>query len=155
MMFQVEVTDFWLDEDQDLAPALKRAIVNKAVKTISEQMAEKIDKLISEAISEAVEKAIEPVIEAELVKFMEEGTVKERNRGDTRIPFALYFRNLFEANQGWNAGTQIERYAKNFGENMKLQYNAAFANQIVQNLKEQGMLKDEVVNALLAPPVKK
>jgi len=67
-----------------------------------------------------------------------------------------HVKGIFKNNHGWsNPHSQLERLAKDFGKEIKLQYNNAFANKIVSNMKEQGLLKDEVVQILLegnSPP---
>jgi len=58
---------------------------------------------------------------------------------------------LFFKNTGWNNPERVlKAIAMEFGKELKLQYNNMFANKIVQNMKEQGLLKDEVVQILLS-----
>lgn len=45
----------------------------------------------------------------------------------------------------------IDGIAKEFAKEMEVQYSSAFANKIVMNMKDQGLLKDEVVQILLEP----
>lgn len=155
MIFRVEVDEFWLEEEK-LSTALEQAITHDVMTKVKAQITEKVDKFLIERIKEMADAAIQPMIDQAAQDYLEKGNVEVRpqygNAKGTIKPFRDFFRQCFGENVNKNTTRHIETYAKRFGEEMKLQYNAAFANQIVVNLKEQGMLKDEVVNALLTGP---
>ena len=152
MIFKVKVDNFWLDEE-NLSEALQRKIANEVVKKISESIQPQIDTLLLEKVNEAIGMKLEPMIDDMLMKFLSEGVITPKKAYNSATPDPVtiedHMRSLFQANTSWNAGEQIKNFAKKFGEDLKLQYNAAFANQIVSNMKEQGFLKDEVTQILL------
>ena len=146
MKFIIDIEDFWLDEDDDIEPALKRHITTSVVVQITKAIEDKVNTEVAEKVTETIEAKLNPVIDAKIIDLMATGMII-KNREPVSID--KHIKNIFEQSMGWNAGEQIKKFAKKFGEEMKLQYNAAFANQIVANMKEQGFLKDDVTQILL------
>lgn len=63
-----------------------------------------------------------------------------------------HIQDLFERSHGWsNPNQRVADIASKFGQELKVQYNNLFAMNIVSNLKEQGMLKDDVAAMLTKP----
>jgi len=156
MIFKVKVDDFWLD-DENLSEGLQRAITKDVLAQIKDDVTKRFNELLVEYMEREVEKVIPPLVASLVDGFTENSMVTPKaggyppQKGDP-ISIKDYLNDIFRSSTGFNAKTEIQKYAKQFGETLKHQYNAAFANQIVANLKEQGMLKDEVVNALLTGP---
>jgi len=156
MLFQVNVEDFWIDEE-NISKALERNITNAVVTKIKATIQEQVDKELGPKIEEACLAAVIPAIDKYIHKFItKEGkpvVIKKPRYASTDepeiIPFEDYLRDMFTANTNWNPTREIKGFAEKFGKDLKLQYNAAFANQIVSNMKEQGFLKDEVTQILL------
>lgn len=146
MFFKIEIDDFYLDEERDLKPALVDYIVSSVIMKIEKRIQDKIDRQITEAVSSLSENFIKKAIDDVIQKFVTENKIK---RNGVEITFEDYLRKIFEDNTNWSATSKLRDISKRFGEELKSQYNAAFAMHIVNNMKEQGMLKDEVVNALL------
>lgn len=147
MKFTVEIDEFWLDEDSDLDSALKSHVIHDVTRKIQASIEEKVNIQIAEKIKVLMEERLSPIIDQTITELMTTETILV-NKNPVIIKERLKY--LFQTNNGWNNPTeQIKKFAKNFGEEMKLQYNAAFANQIVANMKEQGFLKDEVTQILL------
>lgn len=147
MLFQVEIKDFWIEEGElsdMLVCAIKQQIVGQILPTLKAQVQEKIYESTTKEISEKVTE----VVNGEISRLIESGTLVTRDKKE--IPIIQHVRDLFNGSHGWNNPSEIlGRLAKGFGEELKLQYNAAFANKIVQNMKEQGLLRDDVVQILL------
>ena len=150
MKFTVDLEDFWLDEDaSDIETELKNHIINSVVFQIGASIKEKVDTQISKTVNEVIERKLTTIIDDKLSDLIDIGTIT-RNRKE--ISIVDHVKEVFEDNNGWgSADKKIERIAKEFGHELKLQYNNAFANKIVMNMKEQGLLKDEVVQILLSP----
>lgn len=146
MKFTIEVEDFWLEEEE-LTGALQSHIKMSVVKQISESIKDKVEKEIADKLNETIEQKLSLVIDSTISDLIATGTIVY-NRDE--ISIVNHVKNLFQKNAGWsNYKSQIERLAKNFGEELRLQYSNAFANKIVSNMKDQGLLKDEVVQILL------
>lgn len=146
MKFIIDVDGFWI-EDDDLEPALKRHIIYECVKKINETIKEKVDSEVTKRVSEVVDSRLSHVINQEIERLVEGGLLM-KNGKEGKI--SEYIQDQFHRNHGWNKPHDIiEKIAKRFGEELKAQYNTIFASKIVQNMREQGMLKDDVAQLLL------
>ena len=138
------------DNDSDFEAAIKHEITCAVMRRISEVYSPKIDKLVESHLTEKVNTKLELMIKHTLDNLVEVGEITSNNK---TIRIEDYIKNLFMQNHGWRAPKeQIEKIAKNFGAEMKTQYNNHFAMNIVKNLSEQGLLNDDVAKALLTPP---
>jgi len=144
--FSIEIDEFWL-EDEDLSEALQAHIKRSVVTEISDNIKEEVETKITEKVTEVINDKVAQIIDSTLTDLIATGTILKNKES---ISIVSHVKDLFMRNSGWsNANSHIERIAKRFGEELKLQYNNVFANRIVQNMKEQGLLKDEVVKILL------
>lgn len=141
------INDMLCDESCDIEEAIKGEIISKTIRKIlpkietqvNEQVFKRIDGIVSERIESAVESAISKTIDS--------GTIVKRGK---TITMEDHIRDMFNDHSSWgNPMKKLEAIAKKFGEELTLQYNAAFATRIVANMKEQGLLKDDVVKILL------
>ena len=146
MKFTVEVEDFWLEEEE-LAAELQGHVKSEVVREISASIKDKVEKQITTQVKEVLDQKISLVIDTVLTDLVATGVIVSDRK---EITIVEHVKNLFQKNHGWSNPTQqMERIAKKFGDELKLQYNNIFANKIVQNMKQQGLLKDEVVQILL------
>jgi len=158
MIFKIKIEKFWMNGEHELEPALKRHIVKEVVAQISAEIQGKVDELMLASVKQATDNMMAPAIDEAIAEFMKDGLIKKKTdyssgKDAKLMPVKEYVEALFsENNHMWSPAKHIDAYCKKFGEDMKNQYNAAFATKIVMNLRDQGMLKDEVINALLAPP---
>ena len=148
MKFTIEVEDFWLEEDsEDLVTELQSYVKRDVLNQISKNIEDKVEKQITEKINEVMDKKMTLILDNTLTDLIAPGTIHV-NREDVTI--VNYIKKLFQQNTGWNQPKdQIAKIAKAFGAEMKAQYNAVFASKIVESMKEQGLLKDDVVKILL------
>ncbi len=147
MKFTVEVEDFWLEEEE-LSTALTSKVKHSVVQQISESIKTKVEAEITKKVGEVIDEKINVVIDQVLSDLVEKQTIVNRNK--QAVTIAEHLKGVFQNHNGWNSPDEkMERIAKKFGDELKLQYNNAFANKIVQNMKKQGLLKDEVVQILL------
>ena len=148
MKFTVEVDEFWLDEESELAPALRNIIKHDVVNQISNNIKDNVQKEITEKVTVFINDVISSAINEKISEIMATGVIKQRN--GTEISITDHVTAMFNNNSGWNSvSNHIDKFAKSFADELKRQYNAAFANKVVLGMKEQGLLKDEVVNILL------
>lgn len=151
--FEVDLQDvveeMFSNESCDLSEAVKSEITRSVVRQISDQAKTGVEKLLFERINPQVQMAIDAKVSSVLDTLLAEGDLVIRGE---KVKFEDHIRDVFTRNTGWNNPTQqIEKIAKSFGEQMKLQYNNIFAMNIVRNLSEQGLLNDDVAKSLLAP----
>lgn len=148
MKFTIEVDDFWLDEDDDIASGLRSHICHDVVCKISKSIEDKVQTQITAKVNEVIDEKMTLVIDSTLSDLVATSLIKS---GSKEITIEQHLKDAFQHNHGWsNPTSKMEAIAKKFGDELKLQYNNAFANKIVQNMKAQGLLKDEVVQILLA-----
>lgn len=149
MKLAIELEDFWMDEDSgDIEAELKEYVVREVAGKIQKSIREKVEEQITKKVQEIIEFKLGTIIDEKISQVIDSETIKPRRCNEIKI--VDHVKNLFETHHGWgNADEKIKRIAKEFGEELKHQYNNAFANKIVQNMKEQGLLKDEVVQILL------
>jgi len=146
MKFTVEVEDFYLEEEE-LTKALVDHVKHDVVCQIKASIKDQVQRDIADAVKNTIEIMLKPIIELELAEVVSKKTIMI-NRSE--ISIEDHVKKMFMDNSGWSNPNQcIERVAKAFGQELKEQYNVAFANRIVANIKEQGLLKDEVVQLLL------
>lgn len=146
MKFIIEVEDFWLDEEE-IDDALKSHVLNTVTHKITGSIKDQVDKEITKKVTETIHKNLDSIIDAKLTELIETGTILINKEP---ISMVKHLKNLFQDNRGWSSiGNQVENYSNKFCKEMKLQYNAAFATKIVMGMKEQGLLKPELVQMLL------
>lgn len=146
MKFTVEVEDFWLEEEE-LTAELQGHVKREVVREISQSIKDKVENQITKKVNEIIQQKVSLVIDDTLTDLVGTGVIV---RDKKEITIVEHVKNIFQQNHGWsNYHRQMEAIAKKFGAELKLQYNNAFANKIVSNMKEQGLLKDEVVQILL------
>jgi hypothetical protein len=147
MKFTVDVSDFYLDEESELEPALKAHLIHQIISKITKEIEEKVQKEVSIKALQLVADRLSSVIDNKLDEMVATGVITVSGK---QVSIVDHIKTVFENSHGWsNPSKQIQEFAKKFGESMKAQYNVVFANQIVVSMKEQGFLKDEVVNLLL------
>ena len=147
MKFTIEVEDFWLDEEE-ITEALQSHIKMEVVREIQKSIKDKVEDQIAIKIKETIDQKIALIIDSVLTDLVTTGVI---TRNGVEISIVDHVKNIFQSTTGWNSPTkQIAELAKGFGVEMKAQYNAVFANNVVQGMKEQGLLKDDVVQMLLS-----
>lgn len=154
MKFTVELEEFWLEDGGDIEyieSELKREIIREVTSKIRESLSEKVNEEIYEKVKEFTISRMSVVINEEIAKCIETGVIESRRTGTKKeISINEHVKEMFVSNSGWgSADHYISKIAKEFGEELKLQYNNVYANKIVQNMKEQGFLKDDVAQMLL------
>ena len=144
------VEDMQSNERYDLSEAIKSQISYAVAQKVSSMAQASVEKLLSERITPQVNQIVEAKVSSALDHLIAVGELNIR--GNT-TSIKEYVENCFMNNTGWSSPSkQIEKIAKEFGNEMKMQYNNIFAMNIVKNLSEQGLLNEDVAKALLAPP---
>ena len=141
------INDMLCDENCDIEEAIKSEIINKTIRKILPKIEDQVNAQIFKRVDGIVTERIEQAVESAISKTIDSGTITQRGR---TITMEEHIREVFNNHSSWgNPMKKLEAIAKDFGDELKLQYNAAFATRIVANMKEQGLLKDDVVKILL------
>ena len=146
MKITLNLEDVW-DEDTYLDDALVSSIKFSVIQEMKKNIQDDVDKKVTEIATQVIKDRLTGLIEEKISELIDVGKITVSGK---QIPLTEHITNLFSKDHGWSQANQkIEHIAKEFGAELKLQYNNVFANRIVHNLKEQGFLKDELVSILL------
>lgn len=147
MTFNITLDNFYLEDCDDIEEALKNHIIGEVVIRIKRSIQDKVDSQITQKVDNIIKEKIAPIIDRELTNLVATESI---TRNGDKIKISDHIKSIFERDRGWdNVSGQIDNLSKRFSQELKAQYDAAFANQVVLGLKEQGLLKDEVVKLLL------
>lgn len=143
------VSDMLCDETSDFKEAVKSEITRGVIGGVKQSIQQQIDKLVSERVNPQITALIDAKVMETLDALIDAGEMSIRGKN---VKIADYVRQVFEGNTGWNnPHDKISKIAKDFGNDLKMQYNNLFAMNIVKNLSEQGLLNADVAKLLLAP----
>ena len=146
MNITIELDDEWIEE-QSISEAMEESIKRSIVFSLTEKNKQRTEVAITNAVDEAIESKLNAVIDEVISQAVDNGRIM-RNRQE--ISIVRYIETLFMESSGWGSpNKKIEAVAKKFGEDLKIQYNNIFAAKIVENMKKQGFLKDDVASLLL------
>ena len=146
MNITIELDDEWIEE-QSISEAMEESIKRNIVFSLTEKNKQRTEVAITNAIDKAIESKLGDVIDEVISQAVDNGMIK-RNRKE--ISIVEHISESFMVHSGWGSpNKKIEAVAKKFGEELKIQYNAIFATKIVENMKKQGFLKDDVASLLL------
>lgn len=149
MKFVVEVEDFWLDEEDEIQPALQKYLIGNVVQQISKSIEKKVEDKVTREAKNQVENSLFKAIQKKVSEVIANGKIKGQYTNDSEISIEDWIKNEFEKNTGYRSATdQIKKLANVFGKEMKDRYDLLFASQIVAKLNEQGMLKEDVAKML-------
>lgn len=142
------VHDMFHDEENSISEALRGHIMNGVIRkilpvmksSIEDQITNKISKIMIDRVSSAVDEKVKDFVGGEGVVMID----------GKRKTLPAHIGYMFENCRGWNDPSRhIEKVAEKFAKELRGQYNNIFAMNIVSNMKEQGLLKDDVVKMLL------
>ena len=150
MKIQIEIDDFYLDEESELEPALKRYVINEVVSKINKQIEDKVNDTITRQVKQQVEKQLLTKTNKIIDEFIEKGKIKGDYSSDPEITVEQHIKNKFNNKNGWgNPSEQIAKLAEKFGAELRNRYDLLFATQIVKKLDKEGLLKENIAKMLL------
>lgn len=151
MKFTIELSDFYLDEENDLESALKDHIIKSCVKKISADLKSKIDECIINEIKKQVEGSLCTKISSFVSECIDNDKIKGRYTGDPEMTLKEWVKLQYTSTAKEKApiDSTIEKLAKQFGEELKKRYDLLFASQLVAKMKDSGFIKEEVIQLLL------
>jgi hypothetical protein len=156
MKFTVEVSDFYLDEEGDIESQLKQFVIKDVVSQIQKSIESKINDAITLEVKDQVSKSLYRNIQKIVTEVISEGKIKGKNSRDGLVTIEEYIRLDIENNNGYySPKEQIEKLAKQFGDDLKKRYDLLFASQIVAKLNENGFLREDAIKMLLQITEKK
>ncbi len=147
MKITIDVSDFYLNNEDDLETNLKIFVIDKVTNSIYKSIEKKIEDQIERRVKDEVDQKLSRFIN----KTIEDLIATENIIKDGKsISIADHIKNVFQNTNGWNNSTDaIKKLATQFGSELKARYDLQFASHVVVKLNEQGMLKEEVAKMLI------
>jgi hypothetical protein len=150
MKIEINISDFYLDEDDDLEQGLKDYIKRDVIKQVYASIQEKVQKEITAKVIEVVEENLFTEISAAMKTQIESGKIQSRYDRSKEITLAEYTKECFTHDRGYNSfDNLIKELANEFATEMKGRYDLLFASQLVAKMNENGLLKDDIAKLLL------
>ena len=147
MKIQIEVSDFYLDEDDSLEEGLKKYIKNEVTATIFAKIKAKVET----EIIQVVEKHVLENLSAEISKAIDNGKIKNKS-GSTLVSINEYVQDclLSSSSSNWQSFEKsIKDISKTFCDEMKRRYDLNFAANVVSKMIDNKLVKEDAVKMLL------
>lgn len=145
------ISDMFEEGTTDISKILKGQVIHSVVRQVLPKMQSSIDAQVVERINTIIESRVEATVDSVLDKVLNGAAVITVNREQKTI--TKHIQDIFSRSNTWNNPQEkISAIAKTFSSELNLQYNNVFAMNIVSSMKEQGLLKDDVVKMLLEEP---
>ena len=152
----VDLEDLFVEgEETTITEEVKSAIMAKikqeAIGNLSKQSLE----VISHQIKEELAASIPTIVTSRISEVISNNKIRKASYNEDLITIQEYIEK--EISNKYATSSDIDRYlhsvvnqqAKDIAEELKTRYDANFALQIVNNMKNMGMLKDDVSQMLL------
>lgn len=153
MKLKVDLDDFYLDEEDDLVPAIKDFVVNKVTSTIWDRVEEKIKQKILDLCNENIQKIIDEKIETYLTEMLDKEMIKKDRWSDELVSLQEYvsttFNKDFDNNYKKRLDNIVESKTKDICEEIKKRYDLLFASQLISKMNDQNMLKEDIAKLIL------
>lgn len=153
MKLKVDLDDFYLDEEDDLVPAIKDFVVNKITSTIWDRVEEKIKQKILDLCNENIQKIINEKIETYLTEILNKEMIKKNRWSDELVSLQEYvsiaFNEDFDNDYRRILERIVEGKAKDICEEIKKRYDLLFASQLISKMNDQNMLKEDIAKLIL------
>ena len=153
MKLKVDLDDFYLDEEDDLVPAIKDFVVNEVTSTIWDRVEEKIKQKILDLCNENIQKIIDEKIEMYLTEMLDKEMIKKDRWSDELVSLQEYvltaFNKDFDNNYKNTLGRIVEGKTKNICEEIKKRYDLLFESQLISKMNDQNMLKEDIAKLIL------
>lgn len=153
MKLKVDLDDFYLDEEDDLVPAIKDFVVKKVTGTIWGRVEENIKQKILDLCNENIQKIIDEKIEKYLTEMLDKEMIKKDRWSDELVSLQEYVSTTFNKNFDNNyrnaLGKIVEGKTKDICEEIKKRYDLLFASQLISKMNDQNMLKEDIAKLIL------
>lgn len=148
MKITVDLNDFWLEEEEELIPALQEHVKNTVIRNIGDSIKKQVDAFMDKAIKEEITSQLEVRVNVLMEAYLQTGKVKGQYSNDPEMTITDWLGKKLS-----DSRPQIQDYivkaAAKQAEELKNRYDLLFASQIVQRINQQGLLKEDVAKLLL------
>lgn len=148
MKITVDLEDFWLEENEQLIPALQHHVKTMVVREVSESIKKQVDAFMDKAIKNEIEKQLEIRVKLLMDAYLESNKLKGSYSSDPEMTVSEWIAKKVAESRPSIHDT-VKKQAELIGVDLKRRYDLLFASQIVAKINEQGLLKDDVARLLL------
>lgn len=151
MKIEVNISEFYLNEDQSIEEGLAEYIKKDVIKQISEKIKIQVDNEITSYIIKNTEETLKTKISEAVIDNIKNGKTKSKKNSNELVSIEEYVRECYE-NHGsaWTSfESVIKKVASDFSTEIKKRYDLLFASQIVIKMGENGLLKNEDISKLI------
>lgn len=150
MKIEIDISDFYLDEDQDIEIGLKNYIKNQVVNEIWSKINKKVEEQITMQVKDTVEKEMYRQITTHIGNIIKTEKTKSLNKPNEMVTMEEYvIEHLTRNNWQGTFSDNMKKIADNLVADLKKRYDLLFASQIVGKMNESGLLKDDVIKLLM------
>ncbi|MGL5913110.1 MAG: hypothetical protein ACRCZB_03010 [Bacteroidales bacterium] len=144
---ELELDDLWTNEEGSLSKELVSSIKSAVVYELRNKYEADIKSLISSEIINEIKNHCKDSIENEFSKFFKEGKIDRYGKQVTVSECIEQYFSDSECNRYFNKF--MNEFTEMFCKEKKKEYDRVFANKMVRNLGNLGLLKDELLDCLL------
>lgn len=151
MKIEIDISEFYLDDEDELLPALKSFIIGEVIREINGNIKKQVEGLTNELLVNTIQAELGVRVRVLIDEFVKTGTVKDRSYGNDNKVKSIH-EWIAEQVRSSNSDIvdSIKKLAATQVNQLKAQYDLLFATQIVNKIKDAGYLKDEVAQLLLS-----
>lgn len=151
LQVEIDLDDMWFEEDGSLSAQIKNALVHEIKQQVLSKMSQDTKAEMAAAVKRLVDQIFADMVNAEMTRLLIEDQIQVGGKNRTLRELIA---EKFESS-GWNnPEEQIKKLAKTHADEIKMRYDLMFATQIVANMSNHGLLKDEMSKLLLPQPEK-
>lgn len=144
--------EYGIDVDIDLKHEIKTDITHQAKQAVLKEVKEPLRKDIEDRVKILVKDAYAEEVSETVKKFIREGKLQGRYKGDPEITVNEWIEREFEGSVNNDVLKKaVQNQANNVSEELKGRYDMFFATQLVMKMNDQGLLKDGVMSTLDLP----
>lgn len=153
MKLKVDLDDFYLDEEDDLIPAIKDFVVSKVTSIIWSKIENIVNQKVLELCNENIQNIIDNKIEGYLNELLDKEIVKKDRWSSNLITLKEYVSITFNKDFDQNYRSRLEKFVegktKDICEDIKKRYDLLFASQLISKMNDQNMLKEDIAKLIL------
>lgn len=155
MKISIDISDFYLDEEDNIEQSLKDYIKRDVLQQISNSIKEKVNTQVLMEVKDIVEKNMYKDISAAIKETVATCKMQSKKERGKEVTMEEYVKECFTDTNSYNSfDDTIKKIASAFAIEMKGRYDLFFASQLVAKMNDNGLLKEDIAKLLLNPPTK-
>ena len=149
MKITVDISEFYMEEENTLDEALTSRIRNEVVNTIWQKISSKVEDIITKNVQEEIKKELTGKISAEVSRIIEQG-IFNLNGKETTLSEWIH-REFAERSAYRSPAIKIDEICNKLSIDLKNRYDSIFAVGIVKRLTANGFIDKAVAAKIIGP----